>query len=531
MKTNRLASLLATALFAIPLPTSRAEQTAKPNIIILYADDLGYGDLACYNPKSPIPTPNLDALASQGMRFTDAHSSSGICTPSRYAMLTGRHHWRDFHNIVNSFEPSVFPKGRLTMAGMLHSEGYRTAAMGKWHLGWNWDAIKKNNAPAQKGGGKKKKAVGVEDYDWLKPIPGGPLSVGFDHYFGEDVINFPPYCWFVDDKIIQAPDRMLKSWIWEPVKEGKPQLRPGPMAPDWNPYEVVPKLTRHAVEFIKSRKNEEQPFFLYFAYPSPHTPIIPNKEFVGKSGAGPYGDYVVETDDSVGQILAALKDSGLDDKTLVVFTADNGPEHYAYERDEKFGHWSSHPFRGLKRDIYEGGHRLPFLVKWPGVVPPGSVCNALVSQIDLMATFAAVVGYKLPANAAEDSHDLLPLFQGGTGAVRDTHVHNTFDTFAIRHGDWVLVDAKDGYGSKVDPEWETRHGYPADDSEAAELYNIKEDIAQKKNLAAAHPEKVEELRSLLNKIRQQGHTAPRLEGGPQVKEEPYREVDGQTLSR
>jgi arylsulfatase A len=355
--------------------------------------------------------------------------------------------------------------------------------------------------------------AGLEDYDWSKPIPGGPLSVGFDHYFGEDVINFPPYCWFVDDKIVQAPDRMLKKWIWEPISEGKVELRPGPMAPDWNPYEVLPKITQHAVEFIKSRKDSKQPFFLYFAYPSPHAPIIPNKEFIGKSGLGPYGDHVVETDHSVGQILGALKEAGLDDNTLVIFSSDNGPEHYAYERDEKYGHWSSHPLRGLKRDIYEGGHRLPFLVKWPGVVPTDSVCSALVSQIDLMATLAAVVGAKLPGNAAEDSHNLLPLFQGGTTPVRETHVHNTTATYAIRHGDWVLVDAKDGYISKVDPNWENRHAYPADDSQPAELYNIRDDIAQKKNLAAAHPEKLEELRSLLKKIHQQGHSAPRLEGG------------------
>ena len=516
MKKSRHHFFLATVLLALPLLASAGEGTAKPNIIILYADDLGYGDLACYNPKSPIPTPALDALASQGMRFTDAHSSSGICTPSRYALLTGRHHWRDFHNIVNSFEPSVFPKGRLTMAGMLQAEGYRTAAMGKWHLGWDWDAIKKSDPQASGEKRKKKKMAGLEDYDWSKPILGGPLSVGFDHYFGEDVINFPPYCWFEDDKIVQAPDRMLGKWIWEPVTDGRTEVRPGPMAPDWNPYEVLPKTTQHAVEFIKSRKDAKQPFFLYFAYPSPHAPIIPNKEFIGKSGLGPYGDHVVETDHSVGQILGALKEAGLDDNTLVIFSSDNGAEHYAYERDEKYGHWSSHPLRGLKRDIYEGGHRLPFLVKWPSVVPPDSVCGALVSQIDLMATLADVVGTKLPDNAAEDSHNLLPLFQGGTTPVRETHVHNTTATYAIRHGDWVLVDAKDGYISKVDPNWEIRHGYPAKDSHTAELYNLKEDIGQKNNLAAAHPEKLEELRSLLNKVRQQGHSAPRLEDAPTI---------------
>jgi len=498
--TRPLALSLLIWLAALP---SQAE-TGQPNILILYADDLGYGDLGCYNAASKIPTPHLDRLAAQGMRFTDAHSSSGICSPSRYALLTGRHHWRDFYGIVNSFGPSAFPPGRLTLPEMLRSKGYATSAIGKWHLGWNWDAIRRPEA-----GGRK--AWGPEDFDWSKPIPGGPLAHGFDHYFGDDVINFPPYCWIEDDKVIQAPGTRMDEKQWKPIKEGAWECRPGPMITGWDPYQNLPVLTRRGVEYLRSRQDVAKPFFLYFAFPSPHAPIIPNDEFDGKSAAGPFGDFVHETDHCAGQLLLALEESGKAENTIVIFTADNGPEKYAYARDEKFGHWSSHPLRGLKRDIYEGGHRLPFMVKWPGLTKAGRVCDALVSQIDIMATLASALGCELPAHAAEDSHDLLPLLKGEAESVRATHIHNTNPkNFAIRHDEWLLVNAKDGYGSGRNREWETRRAYPADDKGETELYNLKSDLGQKQNLASEHPGKVSELQALLQKIRDQGYSAPRL---------------------
>jgi arylsulfatase A len=509
----RLGLSLVPLFFSLPLPAwadavkQESSQIRRPNILILYADDLGYGDLSCYNPASKIPTPNLDKLAAQGMRFTDAHSSSGVCTPSRYALLTGRYHWRDFHQVVKSFGPSVFRRGIPTLPGMLREAGYSTAAIGKWHLGWDWNAIKKKDVHPQKN-----EALGPESFDWSKPIPGGPLSIGFDQYFGDDVINFPPYCWIEDDKVVQAPDTMMDTRQWKRLKEGNWECRPGPMVKGWDPYQNIPLTTQRAVDFIVSRKDAEKPFFLYFAYPSPHAPIIPNDEYLGKSGAGAYGDFIVETDHSIGRILGALEEAGMAGDTLVVFSADNGPEHYAYARDKKHAHWSSQPLRGLKRDLYEGGHRVPFLMKWPGVIPPDRVCDALVSQIDLMATMAAVVGYKLPPNAAVDSHDLLPLLEGESGSVRKTHIHNTaLNIYAIRHGDWVLVDSKTGYMSPRNPEWEARHGYTTDDTQTVQLYNLQADLAQKENLAATHPEKVDELQRILSQIRKQGHSAPRLQ--------------------
>jgi arylsulfatase A len=491
------------SLFLLLSTVAVLRAAEKPNILLLYADDLGYGDLGCYNPDSKIPTPHLDQLAAQGMRFTDAHSSSGICTPSRYAMLTGRHHWRDFHGIVNAFGKSVFKPERLTLPEMLQARGYQTACIGKWHLGWDWDAIRKP--------GTKPNGIKPDDFDWSKPIPDGPLAHGFDHYFGDTVINFPPYCWIEDDKVLKAPDTMMDTARWKAIKEGAWECRPGPMLTGWDPYQNIPETTRRGVEYIRSKKDSEKPFFLYFAYPSPHAPIIPNDEFDGKSKAGPFGDFVVETDHSIGQLLKALEDSGQAGNTIVIFSADNGPEKYAYARDGKFGHWSSGPLRGLKRDIYEGGHRVPTIIKWPGVAKAGAVSDALVSQIDLMATLAAALGHELPANAAEDSHNLLPLLKGEVESVRTTHIHNTNPKgYAIRHGDWLLVDAASGYVSGANREWEVRHGYKPGAKGPVELYNLKTDIAQKHNLAAQHPERIAELQALLEKIRGQGHSAPRL---------------------
>jgi len=486
----------------------------QPNVLILYADDLGFGDLGCYNKKSRIPTPNLDRLASESVRFTDGHSSSGICTPSRFAMLTGRHHWRDFHGIVNAFGGSVFKPERLTLPEMLKEKGYKTAAIGKWHLGWNWDAIRNKEVKAitVQEGRRKKQQLGPEAFDWTKSIPNGPLNHGFDYYFGDTVINFPPYCWIENDKVVKAPDTLMQTGKWKKIKEGGWECRPGPMVTGWDPYENIPTTTKKGVDYIKEAAKAEEPFFLYFAYPAPHAPIIPNDEFDGKSKAGPYGDFVYETDHSIGQLLQALKDSGQAENTIVIFSADNGPEHYAYARDAKFDHWSAHPFRGLKRDAYEGGHHVPFIVKYPGVTMAGTVNDALVSQIDIMATLASVVGYDLPEkNAAEDSHDLLPLLKGEVKSIRTSHIHNTFDhTWAFREGDWVLVTGKSGHHSRVTKEWLKKHDYPKTESKQSRLFNLREDIGQRNDLAAKHPEKVKAMEASLARIREQGYSAPRL---------------------
>lgn len=478
----------------------------KPNIIILYADDMGYGDLGANNPASKIPTPQLDRLAAEGMRFTDGHSSSGVCSPSRYAMLTGRYHWRDFHGIVNAFDGPVFKSGRLTMPEMLRKQGYTTACIGKWHLGFDWNSIRKPGSPA--------KSPKHDDYDWSKPFRGGPCDHGFDSYFGDNVINFPPYAWIENDRLPAVPDKTFEAsdFTGKP-KEGGWECRPGPGRSDWDPYQALPTLTRRGVDFIRSRKGKDQPFFLYFALPSPHAPVIPNEAFRGKSKAGAYGDFMVETDDASGQLLTALRDAELEQNTIVIFSSDNGPENFAYARDEKFGHWSSAPLRGLKRDIYEGGHRVPFIIRWPGITKQGSVSDALISQIDLMATLASATGYKLPDHAAEDSHDFLPWLTGvSKSPPRSIHIHNTNSkSYAIRRGEWVLVDAKSGYTSrKPTASWIRKHGAIQGAATRSQLFNLKQDIGQLQDVSSSHPELVTELRATLKNIRNQGHSAPRL---------------------
>ena len=509
----RFKLFFAFAMFFAVCSARAATDSAKPNILIIYADDMGYGDLACQNEKSKIPTPNLDQLASEGMRFTDGHSSSGICTPSRYALLTGRYHWRDFHGIVGALGGSVFKSERLTLPEMLKEQGYHTGAIGKWHLGWDWDAYKLPGSKPRSGTvkkGKQQKVWGPEAFDWSKPIPDGPLAHGFDYYFGDTVINFPPYVWIENDRVVKAPDTIMDTGAWPKIKEGNWECRPGPMASDWNPYENIPTTTQKGVVFIERQKEKAEPFFLYFAFPSPHAPIIPNDEFDGKSEAGAYGDFVYETDDACGKLLKALEESGQADNTIVIFSADNGPENYAFVRDDKFDHWSSGPLRGRKRDIYEGGHHVPFIVKWPGVTKAGAVSDQLIGQIDIMATCAEVVGYELPKDQADDSFSMVNALKGGD-AERSTMVHNTFEKqYAVRAGDWVLINFKTGETKKSPEGWMKRHGYPAEDGLPHELYNLSEDLGQRNNLAKQQPERVEQMKALLKQIREAGHSAPHV---------------------
>lgn len=469
----------------------------RPNIVILYADDMAYGDLGIQNPESKIPTPHLDRLAREGTRFTDAHSSSGICTPSRYALLTGRYHWRKFHGIVNSFDPPSFDPGQLTLARMLQRIGYRTACIGKWHLGWDWNAIRRPGAKMA----AKKKGFPADAFDWSKRIPGGPLDRGFDTYFGDDVPNFPPYAWIENDRVVDPPTTTLA--LKDKTAEGSWEARPGPAVEGWRFEAVMPRLTEKAVEWIGKQKKGE-PFFLYFPFTSPHAPIVPTMEFLGKSKAGGYGDFMAETDWTVGQVLKALADHGFAENTIVVFTSDNGPEGYAFERIRRFLHRSMGPLRGVKRDIWEGGHRVPFIVRWPGVVKAGRVSDALVSQVDLFATLAAVLNVELPAGTAEDSHDLLPLWKGKDAGPRRSHVHNTFkDHYAIRVGDWVLIDAKSGQVTKAPAWYDEMHGYQPN-SQPVALFNLREDLGQRHNLAAKHPERVRDMQELLKKTRGKG---------------------------
>jgi arylsulfatase A-like enzyme len=465
----------------------RAED--RPNIVILYADDMGVADVSYGNPKAKIQTPHLDKLASQGMTFTDGHSSSGICTPSRFALLTGQHHWRRFHGIVGAFGGTVFEPDDFTIAKMFKQKGYSTGCFGKWHLGWNFDAIRKPGA--------KKGDPHAESYDWTKRFPDGPLDQGFDYYFGDGTINFPPYCWIEGDRFVTTPTKpVIKS---RPLA-GSGSFRPGPMAESWNPFDILPTITQKTVEWIAKQK-KEQPFFAYLAFNSPHYPIVPNKEYHGKSKAGYYGDFVIETDGMVGKVMQALQEHGFSDNTLVIFSADNGAETHAFERLEEFDQWSSGKYRGLKRDIYEGGHRVPFIVKWPGRVKKGVRSDEVVSQVDLASTFAKIIDYPLAKTEAIDSYNLLPVLAGKkySKPLRVATVQNTSaKKFALRQGDWVLINAPTGAAKKEQQDYLNHFGLePYGKENQGLLFNLKNDPRQSNNLYSQYPSKVKKMRALL----------------------------------
>ncbi|MEQ9285770.1 MAG: arylsulfatase [Cyclobacteriaceae bacterium] len=488
----------------------QSKADTPPNIIIIYADDMGYGDLNCQNPNSKIPTPNLDQLAAEGMRFTDAHSSSGICSPSRFALLTGTYHWRRQHGIVGSFGEPFFKDTDITLPQMLKESGYKTGCIGKWHLGWDWNFKNEPSGEVEQWG-KNRKFYGPNDVDWGSPIKGGPLDRGFDYYFGDGTINFPPYAWVENDKVLTPPTKVMNvNDIGFETKEGEWEFRPGPMVDGWNPYDVLPTLTRKTIEWIKNQ-SAQNPFFLYFALPSPHAPIIPNDEFLGKSQAGGYGDFVFQTDWVVGQVLKTLKEKGLDENTIVIFSADNGPEKYAFDRAENFDHFSMGDFRGLKRDVWEGGHHVPFVMKWPGKIRAGSVSDEVVSQVDVMATIASILKLEIPDKAASDSYDLLPVLMGEkyTSPIREATVHNTFaNTWGLRQGKWLYINNNTGGHTKMPESFKTLRQYK-DFEEEVLLFDMEEDPGQRVNISAKNQRKVKEMDALLQKYRDQGYSVAR----------------------
>lgn len=487
-------------VFSLLSSCSNTKETS-PNIVIIYADDMGFGDLNCQNPSSKIPTPYLDQLASEGMRFTDAHSSSGICSPSRFALLTGMYHWRRQHGIVGAFGKPFFNDGDITLPAVLKTKGYKTACIGKWHLGWDWEF---NNEPSEvvEQWGRQRKFYNSEDIDWDKKIAGGPLDRGFDYYFGDGTINFPPYAWVENDKVTEAPTEIMDiNDVGFETKEGSWEFRPGPKVKDWNPSEVLPMLTKKTVDYIKNQKKED-PFFLYFALPSPHAPIIPNDEFDGKSEAGGYGDFMVQSDWVAGQVLEALKEEGLDENTIVIFSSDNGPEAYAWSRAEKYDHFSMGDFRGLKRDVWEGGHHVPLIVKWPGHITPGTVSDELISQIDLMATLATLTNIELPDNAAPDSYDLSPVLKGQDlkEPIRKNLVHNTNkEIWGMRASNWLYINNQTGGLREMPESFKKIRGYEDFDTEAL-LFNMKDDPEQRINLYKSQPTVAAELKNLLFEI-------------------------------
>ncbi|HOD83781.1 MAG: Arylsulfatase [Planctomycetes bacterium ADurb.Bin126] len=489
---------------------------SKPNIVIILADDLGVGDVRCCFKDGKIATPNLDRLASQGMIFTDAHSGSAVCTPTRYGILTGRYAWRTYlrSSVLAAYDDPLIAADRLTLAGMLKQQGYATDCVGKWHLGWDWPF--RSADMRQKYGRAHKGCVGQyaepKDFDWSQPIANGPTARGFDTYFGTHVPNQPPYCFIENDRTVGLPSAMFDR---KTVPAYYCVGSPGPIVPGHTFEAILPAITKRATEVIARRAAAKQPFFLYFALTSPHEPVAPSKQWLGKSGISPLADFIMQTDDAVGQVMRALEDSGVADNTLLIFTADNG--HCPYTGLTpllKAGHRPSGPYRGYKADIWEGGHREPFIARWPGRVKPGSTCSDVICLTDFMATFAAVTGAEIPANAGEDSVSFLgDLLGTASGPCREAVVHQGCNGgLSIRQGQWKLecTPGSNGYGSASKPgDAEARkQGLPE-----VQLYNLSTDVAEQKNLQAEHQEVVARLTALLRKYIDDGRSTP----GPKQK--------------
>lgn len=499
-----LAALLSTA----PPGQAAPQPPGKPNVLLIYADDLGYGDVSCYNrDRGRIATPGIDRLAAEGMRFTDAHSSSGVCSPSRYTLLTGRYHWRSRlqNGIVPLWGQPLIARDRLTVASLARQHGYRTACFGKWHLGWNWPIPPDRSALFKDQPKGKATATDAHRRVWQQvfsqPIPDGPTSRGFDLYFGTDVPNWPPFCFLENNRTTTIPSEFLPASLLG----NNMASNQGPATPNWSLEAILPTLTDRTLHFLSDAASQPQPFFLYLALTSPHTPLAVNAPWKNKSGLNAYADLVMETDAAISRILDALETSGAASRTLVIFSSDNGCAPYIGKPElEAKGHFPSGPLRGAKSDAWEGGHRVPFLVRWPGTVPPGSTCPHLVHQADLLRTFADILGTTLPDDAGEDSISFLASLQGQSQPAR-SHAISTASSGvpAIRLGPWKYIASQGsgGWSKGTDP------------SQPVQLYNLDSDLAESTNLAASQPVKVAEMQALLEKLIKDGRST---EGNPQA---------------
>jgi arylsulfatase A len=469
----------------------QAQTQEHPNIIFILADDMSFDSVSANNNKiGNMKTPQIDKLISEGMNFTDAHSGSAVCTPTRYGILTGRYCWRTKlkRSVLWTYAAPLIKKERLTVAEMLREKGYRTAMVGKWHLGLDWRGkdghivngdLKLSDNTFRKGEGPQKIKVVDENIDFSQPITGGPTDHGFDYFWGVDVPNFAPYVWIENDRIQGNPSA---------AKPDKMFGAPGAMLPGWKLEDILPTLGNKASAWIteqaKQVAEDKRPFFLYLPLTSPHTPIAPSENFRGKSGISHYADFVMETDAVVGQVLAALEKSGAAENTLVIFTTDNGTSAKAnFKKLEKHGVDLRNHFKGHKAQIHEGGHRVPFVVRWPGKTKPGTTCDQTICLGDFMATAAEITSYQLPKNSAEDSTSILSLITGKQKTLPNRPLvinHDIQGNFAIRKGKWKLVGD-------------------------AALYDLEADPKESNNLAAKYPERVKELSEALKRAQNSEH--------------------------
>lgn len=471
-------------LATLPFAASSHAAAAPPNIVYVLADDLGWGDPRCYNAQSKIPTPNIDRLSGQGVRFTNMHSPSSVCTPTRYGVLTGRYCWRSTlkRGVLNGYSPSLIEPGRMTVASMLKARGYVTAGIGKWHLGL----------------GDQSKT------DYSRPLHPNPTDFGFDSYFGIPAsLDMPPYVWVRNDRAIEAPTAETPGDVGLGGSRGR-FYRGGAIAPSFEIDGVLPTITSKATEFLRAQKSSK-PFFLYLPLTAPHTPWAPVKAFQQRTKVLSYGDFVAQVDDSMGQVLKALDEAKLARNTLVIFTSDNGG-YWKQEDIESTGHRSNGHWRGMKADIYEGGHRVPFIARWPGRIRPGLVSDQLGCLTDLCATAAELAGATLPRDAAEDSFSLVPAMTGATPVtpLRQAVVHHSSQgLFAIRKGEWKLALGR-GSGGFTQPVSVT----PQPGEPPGELYNLASDPGEARNLWAERQNVVKSLTDLLTKYQDDGRSRP-----------------------
>lgn len=478
------------------------EQTTSkddlPNIIYVLTDDLGYGDVSSFNPKGKIFTPNIDRLAQEGMKFTDAHTSSAVCTPTRYGILTGRYNWRSplKSGVLTGTSPALIPNERETAASLLKRSGYHTAYIGKWHLGWNW--AKKEDTTKHGIGWDAKD---FENIDFAQPITHAPNDLGFDYAYGHaGSLDMAPYVYVENRKVTDLPDRQTVN------KDSYGFWREGPTGSDFVHEEVTPHFFEKSFSYIQEQAKTKQPFFLYLPLPSPHTPILPADEWKGKSGINVYADFVMMVDNYMGQLGEVLKEAGIEKNTILIFTSDNGCSPMAnFEVLKKFNHNPSGIYRGHKADIFEGGHRVPFIVRWPKEIQPGTISNATICTTDFIATCAEIVGEKLADNAGEDSFSMLPLFMDpNTGNYeRSSTVHHSINgSFAIRKDEWKLIFCPDSGGwSAPKPNSEEAKKLPK-----YQLYNLAKDPSETINLVDEEPEIVEELTALMSSTIEHGRS-------------------------
>ena len=465
------------------------QSLSAPNVVYILADDMGVGDVSCLNPNGKIHTRHIDAVAAQGVAFNDAHSSSAVCTPTRYSVLTGRYNWRSSmkEGVTWSWSRHLIEDDRTTVAAYLQTKGYHTACIGKWHLGWDWPLNSDDES----------------DVDYSRPITFGPTHFGFDYFYGIPAsLDIPPYVYIENDRPTSLPDRQTED------KSKQGWWRLGPTGADFRHEEVLPNLTRKACTYIAEQAKKEQPFFLYFPLPAPHTPMLPTPEFQGKSGLNTYGDFCLMVDDVVGQISEALAQNGISDNTILIFTSDNGcsPEADFLELAQ-YGHMPSHVYRGSKADIYDGGHRVPFVMRWPAEVHGGSrISTETICLNDLFATMAEILGDTLSDNVAEDSVSNLAVWKGESldKTVREATVHHSCDgSFAIRKGKWKLVLCSYSGGWCWPRKEQVKPGMPE-----MQLYDMEIGYRERCNIIDQHPEIVEELKALLTRYIREGRSTP-----------------------